>query len=242
MPTSTLEVDPAFEHGVLLDQGSVEVAGTALEVADLAFQAAGSDRLELVNRGESPARVLLLGGPPFPEQLVMWWNFVGRSHDDIVAVPADVAGPRRPLRRGGGLPRAGVTPARPAAAKCDVASAAQSRGIEEAMTTDKTGAPTTVTQEPDRFSIAVDGQKVGFAEFADRDGQRVFPHTEVLDEFGGRGLATILVDEALQATRDAGLRIVAVCPMVAGYVKKHHEFDDVVDPVDSDVKRWLANS
>ena len=64
----------------------------------------------------------------------------------------------------------------------------------------------------------------------------------MLDEFGGRGLATILVDEALQATRDAGLRIVAVCPMVAGFVEKHDEFDDVVDPVDSDVKRWLANS
>ncbi len=79
----TLDVDRAFEHGVLLDQGSVEVAGTALDVADLAFQAAGGDRLNLVNRGESPARVLLLGGTPFPEQLVMWWNFVGRSHEDI---------------------------------------------------------------------------------------------------------------------------------------------------------------
>jgi redox-sensitive bicupin YhaK (pirin superfamily) len=81
----SLEVDPAFEHGVLLDQGVVEVAGTALAVADLAFQAAGSDRLEVVNRGQSPARVLLLGGPPFPEQLVMWWNFVGRSHEDIAS-------------------------------------------------------------------------------------------------------------------------------------------------------------
>ena len=79
-----LGVDPVFEHGVLLDKGSVEVAGTALEVADLAFQAAGSDRLSIVNRGPNPARAVLLGGPPFPEQLVMWWNFVGRSHEDIV--------------------------------------------------------------------------------------------------------------------------------------------------------------
>jgi predicted GNAT family acetyltransferase len=110
------------------------------------------------------------------------------------------------------------------------------------MTTDKTGAPTTVTQESDRFNISVDGQKVGFVEFADRDGQRVFTHTEVLDEFGGRGLATILVDEALAESRDAGLRIVAVCPLVVAFVKKHHEFDDVLDPVNSDVKRWLANS
>jgi quercetin 2,3-dioxygenase len=81
----TLDVDPSFEHGVLLDQGSVEVAGTTLAVADLAFQAPGNDRLDMVNRGQSPARVLLLGGPPFPEQLVMWWNFVGRSHDDVAA-------------------------------------------------------------------------------------------------------------------------------------------------------------
>src|ERR671928_68068 len=102
--------------------------------------------------------------------------------------------------------------------RCDRAPIPGYRGH---MATDKTGAPTTVTQESDRFSISVDGRKVGFTEFVDRDGQRVFPHTEVLDEFGGRGLATILVGEALQATRDAGLRIVAVCPMVAGYVKKH---------------------
>ena len=81
----TLEVDPAFEHGVLLDQGTVEVAGTTLDVADLAFHAAGSDGLPIVNRGDSPARVVLLGGPPFPEQLVMWWNFVGRSHEDIAS-------------------------------------------------------------------------------------------------------------------------------------------------------------
>jgi predicted GNAT family acetyltransferase len=110
------------------------------------------------------------------------------------------------------------------------------------MTTDKTGAPATVTQDPDRFSISVEGQKVGFTEFIDHDGQRVFTHTEVADEFGERGLATILVDEALQTTREAGLRIVAVCPMVAGFVEKHHEFDNVVDPASTEIKRWLANS
>ena len=109
------------------------------------------------------------------------------------------------------------------------------------MTTDKAGAPTTVTQESDRFSISVEGQKVGFTEYADRDGQRIFPHTEVANEFEGRGLATILVNEALKTTRDSGLRIVAVCPLVAAFVKKHHEFDDVVDPFDTDLKRWLAN-
>ena len=46
-------------------------------------------------------------------------------------------------------------------------------------------------------------------------------------------MATILIAEALQQTRDAGLRIVPVCPMVAAYVKKHHELDDVVDTADA---------
>lgn len=97
------------------------------------------------------------------------------------------------------------------------------------MATDKTGAPTTVTAESDRFSIAVEGQTAGFTEIVDHDGKRTFPHTEVDDAFEGRGLATILIGEALQQTRDAGLRIVPVCPMVAAYVKKHPEFDGVVD-------------
>ena len=79
----TLDVDATFEHGVLLDQGSVAVAGTTLDIADLAFQGADRGQLNIFNRGGGPARVILLGGPPFPEQLVMWWNFVGRSHEDI---------------------------------------------------------------------------------------------------------------------------------------------------------------
>ena len=78
-----LDVEPAFEHGVLLDQGRLEASGCALDVADLAYQGAGRQVLTLINSGERPARALLLGGPPFGEALVMWWNFVGRSHDDI---------------------------------------------------------------------------------------------------------------------------------------------------------------
>lgn len=107
------------------------------------------------------------------------------------------------------------------------------------MATDKTGAETTVTAGTDRFTIAVDGQQVGLVDFVDHAGQRIFLHTEVKDAFEGRGLAGILVSEALTATRDAGLRIVAVCTMVAGYLEKHHDFDDVVDPVTTDTKRFL---
>ncbi|MEH3139518.1 MAG: GNAT family N-acetyltransferase [Mycobacterium kyogaense] len=108
------------------------------------------------------------------------------------------------------------------------------------MTADKTGAPTEVRAEQDRFTISVDGRTAGFTEFIDHDGQRIFPHTVVDEEFSGRGLATILVGQALQSTREAGLRIVPVCSMVAGFIEKHPEFNDIVDPITTDVKRVLS--
>jgi hypothetical protein len=80
-----LDIDPHFEHGVLLDLGDVEVAGVPVDVGELACQSAGPSTLNIRNTGSSPARVMLLGGTPFTEDLVMWWNFVGRSHDDIVS-------------------------------------------------------------------------------------------------------------------------------------------------------------
>lgn len=79
-----IEVDPAFEHGVLCDSGPIHADGAALDPGDLGYRAPGATGLHLGNAGERPARVLLLGGVPFGEALVMWWNFVGRSHHDIV--------------------------------------------------------------------------------------------------------------------------------------------------------------
>ena len=80
-----LDLDPAFEHGVLCDQGAVALHGDTLAVGDLCYQGPGSSAMSLHNDGDQAGRVLLLGGTPLTEQLVMWWNFVGRSHDEIVA-------------------------------------------------------------------------------------------------------------------------------------------------------------
>jgi redox-sensitive bicupin YhaK (pirin superfamily) len=80
-----LGVEPTHEHGVLVDTGTVTLAGAELARAELGYLAAGAATLELANPGGKPARVLLLGGAPFDEDIVMWWNFVARSHDEIVA-------------------------------------------------------------------------------------------------------------------------------------------------------------
>ncbi|MGW4569169.1 pirin family protein [Streptomyces sp. NPDC004561] len=85
----TLAVDPAFEHGVLVDQGDVRAAGTLLRPAELGYVPEGSGTLHLVNESGAPARVVLLGGPPFGEEIVMWWNFIGRSHEDIAQARED---------------------------------------------------------------------------------------------------------------------------------------------------------
>ncbi|QFY07685.1 pirin family protein [Nonomuraea phyllanthi] len=84
-----LAVDPAFEHGVLLDSGHVRVAGAPLRPAELGYVRPGLDTLELANDSDGPARALLLGGTPFEEEIVMWWNFIGRTHEDIVRARAD---------------------------------------------------------------------------------------------------------------------------------------------------------
>ncbi len=80
-----LDVDPDFEHGVLVDTGAVEVAGRSVAAHELAYVAPGARTLALHALGDDPVRVLVLGGPPFGEPIVMWWNFVGRTHDEIVA-------------------------------------------------------------------------------------------------------------------------------------------------------------
>jgi len=78
-----LDIDPSFEHGVLVDSGDVTVNGTSVAPTHLAYVDAGHDRLE-ITAGTDGARVLIIGGTPFGEQIVMWWNFIGRTHDEIV--------------------------------------------------------------------------------------------------------------------------------------------------------------
>ena len=87
-----------------------------------------------------------------------------------------------------------------------------------------------VRQADRQFEITVDGKLAGKTQFFEQDGKRVFFHTEVGDEYGGRGLAGILVKDALDTTRSEGLRVVPVCPYVAAYVKKHDdEYGGLVD-------------
>ncbi|GAA0959623.1 pirin family protein [Kribbella koreensis] len=107
---TTLPLTPAFEYAVLVVAGSLTVsdptpadptaadptasdptvgdrttAGLTAGFGEMVYLGAGRDDIELTG----DARFLLLGGEPFEEQLVMWWNFIGRSHEEIVAARND---------------------------------------------------------------------------------------------------------------------------------------------------------
>ena len=65
----------------LLVEGKVEVAGLQATPGMLAYLGSGRDECALAVH--EPATALLLGGVPFPEPIVMWWNFVGRTRDEL---------------------------------------------------------------------------------------------------------------------------------------------------------------
>jgi redox-sensitive bicupin YhaK (pirin superfamily) len=79
--TLTLPVDPSYEHGVLVDSGAITVDDLPLASTELGYVPAGADQIEI--RAAAVSRLLLLGGAPLGERIVMWWNFVGRDHTEI---------------------------------------------------------------------------------------------------------------------------------------------------------------
>jgi redox-sensitive bicupin YhaK (pirin superfamily) len=81
----TLALRPGFEYAVLMLAGTADVAGEALERGPLLYLGTGRDQLRLrsMTPDRSPTRLLLIGGEPFDERIVMWWNFVGRTHAEI---------------------------------------------------------------------------------------------------------------------------------------------------------------
>jgi redox-sensitive bicupin YhaK (pirin superfamily) len=84
---AVLPLQDRFEHALVVMQGAVRVRGQIIEPGLLAYL--GSNRQELAVETTEPARVLLLGGTPFPEPLLMWWNYVARSQDEIITAHRD---------------------------------------------------------------------------------------------------------------------------------------------------------
>jgi redox-sensitive bicupin YhaK (pirin superfamily) len=74
-------LEPEFEYALLTSSGSVAVEEVPLDRGSMLYL--GTDRRALRLRAGERSKVLLLGGAPFEERIVMWWNFVGRSGEEI---------------------------------------------------------------------------------------------------------------------------------------------------------------
>ena len=83
-PHTTLEIEVPgeHEHGLLAVECTANFNGALIEQNHLGYLGTGVTKLEL-SSDDTPIRVMLIGGEPLNEDIVMWWNFVGRSHDEI---------------------------------------------------------------------------------------------------------------------------------------------------------------
>lgn len=95
LPNASVEhaLDPSFEHAMLTLDGDAAFEGTRLEPRRLYYL--GTRRTSATLSSRSGARVLLLGGPPFAERILMWWNFVARTPEEIASARADWIARRR---------------------------------------------------------------------------------------------------------------------------------------------------
>ena len=80
--STLLPINPDYEYGVLVVSGELTVNGSDVHLGQLHYLPAGASALTLV--ATDRATVLLIGGQPFREKIIMWWNFIARSHDEIV--------------------------------------------------------------------------------------------------------------------------------------------------------------
>jgi quercetin 2,3-dioxygenase len=88
-PRQTLEIplDPSYEHAVLAVEGDCSLDGQHLDPRVLYYL--GTRRSHASLSTYDGGRLLLIGGPPFPETILMWWNFVARTPEEIAQARAD---------------------------------------------------------------------------------------------------------------------------------------------------------
>jgi redox-sensitive bicupin YhaK (pirin superfamily) len=83
--TGTIPLNPSWEYGVLNVGGTVTANGEDVPESALWFSPVGEDALSLSGKGTA----IIIGGEPFTELILMWWNFIGRDHDEIEQMRLD---------------------------------------------------------------------------------------------------------------------------------------------------------
>lgn len=88
----------------------------------------------------------------------------------------------------------------------------------------------TTNEAAHRYEAAIDGQLAGYAEYNLLTEAIMFTHTEVLPAFEGKGVGSGIAKHVLNEARAKGLHVIPVCQFIAGYIRKHREYADLVRP------------
>jgi quercetin 2,3-dioxygenase len=100
---AALPLRPAYEYALIVLDGALSIGTTVVEPGNLAYLGAGRDELTL--SADVVTRALLLGGVPFPEPILMWWNFVARTREEMRAAYEPWQSDDERLRVHSALPR-----------------------------------------------------------------------------------------------------------------------------------------
>jgi predicted GNAT family acetyltransferase len=79
-----------------------------------------------------------------------------------------------------------------------------------------------------RYEAAIGGQLAGYCEYNLLTDAVMFTHTEVLPAFEGKGVGSALARHVLDDARSRGWHVIPVCQFIAGYIRKHPEYADLV--------------
>ncbi len=83
-------------------------------------------------------------------------------------------------------------------------------------------------EEKHRYEFQIDGKIAEIDYIKSSNGEIYLVHTEVPASLGGKGVGSQLAEKALADIERQGLRLVPLCPFVAGYIHKHPEWKRIV--------------
>lgn len=81
-----------------------------------------------------------------------------------------------------------------------------------------------------RFELSIDGKVVGFAQYTLSGKTMTITHTEVSDEYEGKGYGAELARQSLDRIRANGLKVIPACRFIASHIEKNQEYADLVQP------------
>lgn len=90
---AVIPLEPRFEHALVCLSGAARLDDEPIVPGTMLYSLPGRARIAL--SCDAGSRLLLVGGAPFEEDVLIWWNFVARDRNEVVEAAADWNAGRR---------------------------------------------------------------------------------------------------------------------------------------------------